>query len=177
MVGSTEGVMRSVALVVMEPGSEWPSWVAMQDVDVVAVSEAGLEPETRACADDAASEATTVRERIDRLGRPLSLAVLACSGRTDEGATERRLAVASTLLDAVRHSDLGHLIIHAGRRAPEALRHELIGLTATLGEGLVGTAACVSLRFGSVAPARATSKGRKSGLVLKARPHPVAAVA
>jgi hypothetical protein len=172
--------MRSVALVVIEPGSEWPSWVAMQDVDVVAVSDAGLVPEANAHADEAASGQAgleSVRDRIHRLGRPLSLAVLACNGRTDELATERRLAVASTLLDAVRHADLGHLIIHAGRRAPEALRHELIGLTATLGEGLVGTAACVSLRFGTVAPGRVASTGRKSGLVLKARLRPVAAVA
>ena len=134
--------MRPVALVVMEPGCDWPSWIVRQDVDVVAVRDR----------EDAGEDALrALRQRIERIPRPLSAAVLACSLEADDWAIQRRIAIARVLLSAIADSERGQLTISASANASSALRHELIGLTATLSEYLAGSKACVSLRFGGVA--------------------------
>jgi hypothetical protein len=134
--------MRPTAFVVMEPGAEWPSWVVREDVDVVAVRGPGP---------DGGTLTRAVGDRVARVGRPLSLAVLACNAQTDDEATARRVAITRMLLPAVLEVERGHLIINAAGRSSSALRHQLIGLTGTISEGLHGSSSCVSLRFGGAA--------------------------
>jgi hypothetical protein len=137
--------MRPTAFVVMETGSDWPTWLVRQDVDVVTVLDRGA---------DEGNPTRAVRERIMRLGRPIPMAVLTCNAEADDVAMDRRVALTRALLAAILEAERGHLIIHAAGRSTASLRHHLIGLTATISEGIHGTSACVSLRFGGAPVAR-----------------------
>jgi hypothetical protein len=137
--------MRPSALVVLEPGGEWPSSVIRADVDVIAV----VEPHS-----EEGSLTRAVQERVARLGRPVALAVLACNAEANDAATGRRVAITRALLKTVLDTERGHLVINAAGRSTSALRHQLIGLTETLSEGLRGSSSSVTLRFGGASPVR-----------------------
>jgi hypothetical protein len=77
----------------------------------------------------------------------LKLAVLACNGETGDAATTRRANLARTLLAAVLNAKGGNFVLSASARAPGALRRELLGLTETLRDALLGGSSCVSVRF------------------------------
>lgn len=130
---------RSVALVVMESGGDWPSFIVRHDVDVVACRDAGGEE---------AAATHAVRERVARLGSPPSFAVLACNAHEDDEAMDRRVAMTQALLASLRESDHGQLIIHIPGRATPAMRRQLIGLTGALTDSMEGNPTRVSLRFG-----------------------------
>jgi hypothetical protein len=153
--------MRSVAVVVMEPGSDWPAWIVSHDVDVVAVRdgqfECGERADSREPRDTTGANdpdggpldpARVVRERLSRFRDPVGLAVLACNAHEDAGGMSRRVAIARTLLAAVRESDGGQLVIHTARRSSAGLRRQLVGLTTRLSEDFAASPARVSLRFG-----------------------------
>jgi hypothetical protein len=168
--------MRSVALVVMEPGSEWPAWIVSHDVDVVAVRDGQVDHgdprDLRAVtgANDADESpldpARVVRERLSRFRSPVGLAVLACNAEEDAGGMNRRAAIARALLASVRESDQGQLIIHTAGRSSAGLRRQLVGLTALLRDDLAANPASVSLRFGW---ARRAGDGRPVAARARAR--------
>jgi hypothetical protein len=130
--------MRSIALIVIEPEADWPTWIVQRDVDVVAV------------VDDAGEEEESCVRRVRRFGRPLSLAVLACNAREDSEACAHRAAMAQRLLAGVAASKRGHLVISTSGRASSRLTSELMALTTSLGREAWGGAR-VSLRCGGVA--------------------------
>jgi hypothetical protein len=147
--------MRSVALVVMEPGSEWPAWIVSHDVDVVAVRDGQVDAgDPRGTTDLNSSDespldpARVVRERLSRFRSPVGLAVLACNAEEDAVGMNRRVAIARALLASVRESGQGQLIIHTAVRSSAGLRRQLVGLTALLREDFAANPASVSLRFG-----------------------------
>jgi hypothetical protein len=129
--------MATVALVVMEPGSEWPGHVG-DYANLVAFSQSGEKLLQR------------THEKLDALRRrqqDVRVAVLACNGETEGDADGYRVQVAHTLLGAVTSTTFGRLVLSASGRASLRLRQELLSLTGTLSEQIQGTTATVSLRF------------------------------
>jgi hypothetical protein len=116
--------MASIALVVMEPGSDWPAFVCGAAHDVVGLGQASGEPNgvtlQRVC-DRAEHSRTAVR-----------LAVLACNAGVDDESIHRRAFTASRLLTAVAHIDGGQLILSGSSGASATLRLGLVGLATTL---------------------------------------------
>jgi hypothetical protein len=96
--------MASIALAVVEPGSDWPAFVRGAAHDVVALSQ--------------------TREDTDSL--------LACSEDLDDESIHRYACTASHLFTAVARTDGGPLILSADKGASPALRLGLIGLASTL---------------------------------------------
>jgi len=129
--------MAMTALVVMEPGSDWPGHIG-DSMDVVAFSHEGEDLLGR-------TEAKLVFLR--RSKKDVRVAVLACNSATDGAAVVRRARVARTLLAAVTNTTGGRLILGASGRASHQLRHELFALAEALTEEIRGTTATVSLRF------------------------------
>jgi hypothetical protein len=136
--------MRAVAIVVIEAEADWPSWILFQDVDIVAVAD------QRAPGGEPSAWTAFVHKRLERLGRPPSLAVLACNPLDQPEASAHRAAVAHALLGSVGAAERGHLVISASGRATSRLvQGELVALTASLGRQLPANAR-VSLRCGGV---------------------------
>jgi hypothetical protein len=132
--------MRSLAIVVVEPKSDWPACVGAEDADVVAFGQ------------ESGARADVVRRACQRAatgGRDLKLAVLACNLDTHRGATRRRARVARALFAAIRPTHEGCFVLSASSNASAALRQELLRLSATLTGGLPGTTASVTVRFQS----------------------------
>ncbi len=126
-----------VSLVVVEPGSEWPSPV-------------GDHPSLIAFSPDTDRLLERTREMLDALRRSqryVRVAVLACNGDMEGDEDGFRTLIARALLDAVSSQSSGHLVLHADGRASLRLRQELLRLTGALSERLGGTTATVSLRF------------------------------
>lgn len=137
--------MQSLAVVVMEPGSDWPQRVGRQNIDVVVLGQTLGEP------NDALLQ--RVRQRVERDGG-LELAVLACNADQNEEAMDRRALVAHTLLDGVLRARHGHLIFSAPAGARPDLQQQLLVLTSTVLEGMAASSARVSVRFDGGKPRR-----------------------
>jgi hypothetical protein len=147
--------MQSLALVVMEPGSEWPERVGRYDADVVVFGQAKGET------DDALLG--RVRRRVE-LGRDrLELAVLACNNDKNPEAMDRREIIAQALLDGVLRARRGHLVFSASAGASPGLQQQLLALTATVLEGMASSSACVSVRFESGKPEEQDGRGSYEG--------------
>jgi hypothetical protein len=129
--------MAGFALVVMEPGSDWPGHVGDSETLVALRSEHDMVGSTR--------------EKLAALRRgrqDVSVAVLACNGATDEATAHRRATVAGDLLASVSGTWRGRLVLTApGGRASGPLRRHLLSLTGTLSDSLRGTSATVTLQF------------------------------
>ncbi len=129
--------MTGVALVVMEPGSEWPGHIGVSETLVA------LKPgqDTVRC----------TRERVAALHRQrqeVQVAVLACNDATDSVTADRRIAVGRELLAAIKRAFHGRLVLTASAgRASLRLRQHLLSLAETLTDELRGTSATVTLRF------------------------------
>lgn len=139
----SRSAMRSVALVVVEPEGDWPSWIVWRGLDIVAVLD------RRDAEDEKSASGCSIDQRVARLSRPVSLAVLACGPREDSGTSAHRVATAEALLTGVAAAERGHLVINASGRASSELRRALMALTTSLGQRLPGNAR-VSLRCGGV---------------------------
>ena len=134
--------MSSVALVVMELGSEWPGWFG-GSADVVAFSQGGEKLLGRT--QEALGALRSGRQDI-------AVAVFACNEDPEADPGGYRAQIAEALLSAVRDAPSGRLILTASDRAPARVRFELLSLAGALTESLRGTTATVSLRFIESAP-------------------------
>jgi hypothetical protein len=129
--------MTNVAVVVMEPGSEWPGQVG-DGANMVAIKQTSDDREHR------------TRERLDAIQRGkhcVRVAVLACNSATDAPALAHRAEVAGELLGAVKSAALGRLVLTASPHASPRLRASLFSLVGHLGQQLRSSSATVSLRF------------------------------
>ena len=129
--------MTGVALVVMEPGSDWPGHVG--------------ESETLVALRSGQDMVRCTRERLASLQRQreeVRVAVLACNGATDAATAGRRADVARELLSCVSRTWRGRLVLTASAgRASGPFRHHMLSLAGTLSDQLPGTSATVTLRF------------------------------
>jgi hypothetical protein len=130
--------MARIALVVMEPGSEWPGHVGDAETLVALRS-----------LDGTLLESTRMRLASLRLGRDdVRVAVLACSASTDARAHDERAQIADELLGSVLEARRGRLVLTAPMRgAPPLLRQQLIGLAGVLSERLRGTSTTLTLKL------------------------------
>jgi|HubBroStandDraft_6_1064221.scaffolds.fasta_scaffold241665_3 hypothetical protein len=132
--------MASIALVVVEPGSNWPAFVCGAAHDVVGLSQASGEPNgvtlQRVC------------DRAEHSRAAVRLAVLACNADVDDESIHQRAFTASRLLTAVAHTDGGQLILSGSGCASAALRLGIVGLAATLSNVVLESLASVSVRIG-----------------------------
>jgi hypothetical protein len=129
--------MTNVAVVVMEPGSQWPGQVG-DTANMVAIKQSEQDQPQR------------TRERLDAIARGrhcVRVAVLACNAATDGPAVAQRAQVASDLLGAVKTAVLGRLVLTASPDASPRLRESLFSLVGDLGQQLRSSSASVSLRF------------------------------
>jgi hypothetical protein len=112
-----------MALIVLEPGSDWPGEPAGEFDGVIALAndEATLLERTR----DRLAELV---RRSDRLGT----AVLACCAAAQD-VVARRMTLARLLFDALEAAGNGRLVLCAGPDAPPSLRDELYALAASMG--------------------------------------------
>ncbi len=129
--------MAQVALVVMEPGGEWPTFMRGA-LEVVALTRTvhPMDVLRSAC------------ERADRLGRIIRVAAIACNRDSDTEAMRRRALAAGTVLKSVVRNGRGQLVLTAAGGAPLRLRQELVGLATSLNATLLGSTASVSVRVG-----------------------------
>jgi len=138
--------MTTTAMIVMEPGSEWPGQVG-DATNLVAFGQG--------CDD-------LLRRTQDKLGvlqrskQVVRVAVLACNVATGHAAAVGRAQLARALLGAVANTNSGRLVLSASGHTSQQLLHELLALAGALAEELRGTSATVSLRFteASCTPAR-----------------------
>jgi len=130
--------MGVVSLIVMEPGSDWPGHIGDSE-NVVAAR----------CYEEGLFE--RVRHMVGALrarGEDVRVAVLSCNDAADPASAGRRAEIARELLGVVASAVSGCLVLYAAPHAPWLLRHELLSLAGGLSEGLHGSTAAVSLRFG-----------------------------
>jgi hypothetical protein len=133
-----EAAMSTTAMIVMEPGSEWPGQVG-DFTNLVAFTH-GCEELLR-----------RTQEKLGLLQRhkqSVRVAVLACNVATDDVHSGLRAQLARSLLGAVARTTCGRLILSAGAAAPRELLKELLALTESLAQEVRGTSATVSLRVG-----------------------------
>jgi hypothetical protein len=129
--------MTTTAMIVMEPGSDWPGQVG-DATNLVAFG--------HGCDD-------LLRRTQDKLGvlrrskQVVRVAVLACSATSGGVASVGRAQLARALLGAVVSTNSGRLVLTASARTSQQLLQELLVLAGALAEELRGTTATVSLRF------------------------------
>jgi hypothetical protein len=132
-----EVLPMTTAMVVMEPGGDWPGQVG-DSTDVVALRHEGEELLRR------------TEERIGALHRgkrAVRIAVLACGSAAGAAAVGQRTRLARMLLGAVVGAASGQLILSASERASDQLRRELFVLAGELTEQLQGKTATICVRF------------------------------
>jgi hypothetical protein len=130
--------MRAIALVVTEPGSDWPLHDNREELDVVAFGQPRDEPDE-----------ALLRRICEQSGRPgYTLAVLACNSDTDEEAMSRRAGLLRALLTRVTLAASGRVVLAASGGASAELRNQLLGLAGALFEGSGTGAVSVSVSFG-----------------------------
>jgi hypothetical protein len=125
------------AMVVMEPGSDWPGRIG-DSTHVVAFGHG---------ADDLLLRTQRKIDAISRREAGIRVAILACSAATGGPTSDDRAELARTLLGAVRSTAHGKLILSASARASLELRRQLFSLAGSLSDELGGSSATVSLRF------------------------------
>jgi hypothetical protein len=130
--------MKSLTLIVVEPGADWPDFVCGIAPDIVALGGGALDGILleRAC------------ERAHRSGAVVQLAVLACNREADDESMHRRAFAASRLLMTAARGDSGGLVLSVSGAAHAGLRLGLIGLATTLLHAQQERRARVSVRIG-----------------------------
>jgi hypothetical protein len=129
--------MRTIALVVTEPGSEWPLHNPREELDIVAFRQPRGGP----------NEAL-LQGICEQSGRPgFTLAILACNSEIDEEARDRRSGLLRALLTRVVHAASGNIVVAGGADASAELRNQLLGLAGALFESTARSVS-VSVRFG-----------------------------
>jgi hypothetical protein len=130
--------MVMTALVVMEPGSDWPGQIG-DSMHVVALTHEG---------EDFLQRTQAKLGTLRRSKTGVRVAVLACNSAAEDGAAvDRRAQVARTLLAALAGTTGGRLILSARGRASHQLRQELFELAGALNEESRGTTTTCSVRF------------------------------
>jgi ABC-type transporter Mla subunit MlaD len=117
-----ETEMMTTAMIVMEPGSDWPAHIE-HFTNLVAFSQ-GCDDPLRA-----------TQEKLGVLHRSrqtVDVAVLACNAATDIATAGRRAQLARTLLGAVALAACGRLVLSASGHTPHRLLQELLALTDAL---------------------------------------------
>jgi hypothetical protein len=142
--------MTATALIVMEPGSDWPGQIGDSTI-LVGFCEAGdeLVRKTQAKLDAFRDGKQSVR-----------VAVLACNSTAGSVATGRRAQLARMLLGAVTETTHGRLILSSSKGASDELRRELLAVAGALTEDLQGTTATISLRFSPIRAQRTAPSRR-----------------
>ncbi len=138
---------QQVVLVIMEHGSDFPTWVEecrSRTPDAIVIAQQG---------DEAPAElALRVVRRLQALearGRTVSTSVLAAGDASDDEVFESRCRVARALLTHMSLQDSSGGLVFAGREVgDDEARHELMALAGTLMEQLTGTQLSIGLRFG-----------------------------
>ena len=137
--------MTTAAMVVMEPGSDWPGQIG-DSTSVVAFSRKGEDLVRR------------TKERLGALARSkqnVRVAVLACNSSAGGAALGRRAELARMLLGAVSGSTCGRLIVSASGGASPETRQELLALAGALTEQFQESSATISLWFTEASPGHA----------------------
>jgi hypothetical protein len=140
----------TTAMIVMEPGSEWPGHVGDSTNLVV------LGHETH----DLLGRTQEKLDVLHRSKQAVPVAVLACNAATGAEAAGRRAQLARTLLGPVSSTTCRRLILMASACAPLQLLQELLTLAESLAEDLRGTTATVSVRFAQRPQKRTCVPGR-----------------
>jgi hypothetical protein len=140
--------MTTTAMIVMEPGSEWPGQIG-DTTNLVAFGH-GFDDLLRKTRDKLGA--------LQRSKQVIRVAVLACNAATGHAAAVGRAQLARALLGAVASTNSGRFVLSASRRTSQPLLQELLALAGALAEELRGTSATVSLRFAEAprTPARWT---------------------
>jgi hypothetical protein len=133
--------MASIALVVVETGSDWPEFVRGAADEVVALSQPTERTRMGAALERACG-------RAERSCTVVRLAVLACNADVDDESIRRRTVTASRLVEAVVRTAGGHFVLSARNHPSADLQHGLIHLAATLRNAGRETLASVSVRTG-----------------------------
>ena len=137
--------MTTTALVVREPGSDWPGQIG-DSTSVVAFSRGG---------DDLVRRTEEKLDALRRRKQSVRVAVLACNSAAGGAAVGRRAKLAGMLLGAVSSTTCGRLILSASGGASHEVRQELLALAGALTEELRATSATVSLWFTEALPGHA----------------------
>lgn len=141
------GGPEQVFLVIMEHGSEFPSWVEEcrdRTPDSIVIAQQ---------ADETPAElGLRVIRRLQVLeagGQRVVTSVLAAGDASDDDVFEARCRVARALLTHMSAlGDSGGLVFAGHEGADPDSRHELMSLAGTLMDQLVGTGLSIGLRFG-----------------------------
>jgi ABC-type transporter Mla subunit MlaD len=136
--------MTTTAMIVMEPGSDWPGQVG-DATNLVAFG--------HGC-DDLLRRTQVELSALQRSRQVIRVAVLACNAATGSVASVRRAQLARALLGAVATTNSGRLVLTASGQASPSLLQELLALAETLADELRGTSVTVSLRFADAPHAR-----------------------
>jgi len=129
--------MNTAAMIVMEPGSEWPGQVGDQ-TNVVIPGEGS---------EDLLQRTRSKLEALRRDHQSVRVAVLACNLAVGAAAEAARAQLARLLLASVTTRLRGRLVLTASAAATLQLRDELLRLAGVLTEELRGKRATVSVRF------------------------------
>jgi hypothetical protein len=134
-----------VALVALEAGASWPSWLGKPHPRTPnTVVEAQLVEES------AGEYATRVLHRVARGGAgtgPLKLGLIATNGDSSEAATAARSKIARGLCAAMNQNGGGELLLVADGTMTEDARHSLLALAGTLIDQLGFGGVGVRVRF------------------------------
>jgi hypothetical protein len=136
--------MTTTAMIVMEPGSDWPGQVG----DATSLVAFG-----HGC-DDLLQRTQNELGILRRSKQVIRVAVLACNAATGSVASVGRAQLARALLGAVASTSSGRLLLTASGQASPPLLQELLGLAEALTEEVRGTSVTVSLRFADAPRAR-----------------------
>jgi glutamate racemase len=136
--------MSTTAMIVMEPGSDWPGQVG-DETNVVLPGDGS---------EDLLHKTEEKLEALRRGNHLVRVAVLACNGAEGAAAPTARAQLARMLFGAVTVALHGRLILSASTTATLQLREELLRLAGALTEGLRGTRATVSVQFTRPSPLR-----------------------
>lgn len=154
---------EQVVLVIMEQGSDWPSWVdecrtRTPDAIVIAQQYDELPAEL----------ALRVMRRLQGLeasGRTVATSVLAAGEGSDDETFEARCRVARALLTHMSSQGSSGGLVFAGRGAgDDEARHELMALAGTLMDQLTGTDLSIGLRFDHPAQEHSGVWARSTGI-------------
>jgi len=143
--------MTTTAMIVMEPGSDWPGQIG-NVTNLVAL---------RHGCGDVLSKTQEKLSALYKGKQTVRVAVLACNAARGEAVAGQRAQLARMLLGAIACATSGRLILSASRSTSHGLVRELLALAEALAEELRGTTATVSLRLGE-ASGRAVDRSRRS---------------
>jgi hypothetical protein len=141
---------RELLLIVVEPGSQWPTWVEnCRKVTPDTVVIVGSHDDTPA---ELASRTMRRIAALEAHGKRVRTGVLATGDETSDEIYASRSLIARSLLSHMRQAGFGRLLFAAADQMASETRHDLLALTGTLTDQLFGTELSIGVRFGSALP-------------------------